>query len=159
MIDCTFENGGKTSLRHVTVGAVVFNGKNQVLLIKRSEKFSRPGTYSVPGGFLDRDEDSINAVLRELREEAGFEGEIVSLFHLNDNPQRPKEDRQNVDFIYLVNPTGGEFKKNEEVTSATWFDEDSLPDEEEFAFDHRTTILRAFEYKRKPFALPLLGKL
>lgn len=161
MIECSFEDGGKAKggLRHVTVGVIVINEHNQVLLVKRSEKFSRPGKYSVPGGFLGRDETASEAALRELKEEAGYDGEIVGLFHVNDYPQRPHEDRQNVDFIYLVKVTAGSFVKNDEITSIKWFNEESLPPEEDFAFDHRATILKAFEYIKKPFKLPLLGKI
>ncbi len=161
MITCFFEDGGKAKvgLRHVTVGAIAFNEHKQVLLVKRSNKYSRPGKYSVPGGFLDRDQTIQSAVLRELKEETGHSGELISLFHVNDFPDRPYEDRQNVDFVYLVKVTTGEFIKNEEVISITWFDEKSLPPESDFAFDHRITILKYFEYLQNPFALPLLGKL
>lgn len=161
MITCTFENGkaADPGLRHVTIGTIAFNDKNQVLLVKRSEKFTRPNTYTLPGGFLDRDETTAEGALRELKEEGGYEGEIVGLFHINDNPDRPKEDRQNVDFIYLVRVTEGTFKKNEEIISAGWFDKVSLPSEDEFAFDHRQTVLKFYEYLEKPFPLPLMGKL
>jgi len=161
MIKCFFEDGGgaKSGLRHITVGAIVINEHRQVLLVKRSEKYSRPGKYSVPGGFLNRDQTISSAVLRELKEETGYEGEIIDLFHINDYPDRPHEDRQNVDFIYLVKVTTGKFIENDEVTLIKWFDEKSLPAEEEFAFDHRRTILKAFEYLDKSFKLPLVGEL
>jgi 8-oxo-dGTP diphosphatase len=161
MINCFFEDGGKArvGLRHVTVGAIAFNDKNEILLVKRSAKFSRPGKYSVPGGFLDRDQTTREAVLRELKEETGHEGEILSLFHINDSANRPKEDRQNVDFIYLVKVKQGKFLKNDEITSTAWFSKDNLPSEEDFAFDHRAVILRYFEYLRTPFTLPIIGKI
>lgn len=161
MIHCTFENGTPASpgLRHVTVGAIAVNDKHEVLLVKRSGKFSRPNTWTVPGGFLDRDRTTDEAVLKELQEEAGVTGEIVCLFHVNDNPGRPKEDRQNVDFIYVVKVEGGSFRENEETTQAVWFDKNSLPKEEDFAFDHRAVILKYFAYREKSFPLPLVGKI
>lgn len=161
MINCTFEDGGKADpgLRHVTVGAIAYNDKGQVLLVRRSAKFSRPNTWTIPGGFLDRDRTVKEAVLKELKEEAGMEGEIQELFHVNDSPLRPKEDRQNVDFVYTVKVLEGSFQENEETTSTEWFDKNSLPAEGEFAFDHRAVILKFFEYQEKPFSLPLLGAL
>ncbi|HXS15273.1 MAG TPA: NUDIX hydrolase [Candidatus Saccharimonadales bacterium] len=161
MIACTFENGNKADpgLRHVTVGAIAYNEKGQVLLVKRSEKYSRPGTWTVPGGFLDRDRTVKEAVLKELKEESGVDGKIEALFHINDNPNRPHEDRQNVDFIYLVKVTSNLFSHDDEITQVAWFDKNTLPSEEEFAFDHRATILKFFEYLEKSFPLPLLGKL
>lgn len=161
MITCTFEDGGKATpgLRHVTIGALVVNEKNEVLLVKRSALHSRPNTYTIPGGFLGRGETTQEATLRELTEESGYTGEIISLFHINDNPDRPKEDRQNVDFVYAVKITGGSPKHDSEITSVEWFTKENLPGEEVFAFDHRATILKYFAYLENPFALPLVGKL
>lgn len=158
MINCTFENGGKASLRHVTVKALVVNDKNEVLLVRRAPNIFRGNTYDIPGGFLDRDETTEDCALRELREETGITGEVEFLFRINDSPNRPKEDRQNVDFIYIVKPLGGTLSVDEEGASVGWFSEKDLPPEEEFAFDHRgKSILHYFEYRRKPFAVPITG--
>lgn len=161
MITCTFENGKLASpgLRHITVGAIAYNEKHQVLLVKRSKKYSRPNTWTVPGGFLDRDRTIQEAVVKELKEETGMIGEVQQLFHVNDYPDRPNEDRQNVDFIYLVKVDGGSFSHDDEITNIKWFDRKNLPEERDFAFDHRSSILKFYEYLEQPFALPLLGKL
>lgn len=161
MINCTFENGNIASpgLRHVTVGALAYNEKGEVLLVKRSAKYSRPNTWTVPGGFLDRDKTVVDAVVKELREESGMTGEVEQLFHINDNPDRPNEDRQNVDFIYIVKVESGSFHHDDEITNIQWFSKDTLPEEKDFAFDHHKTILKFFAYLEKPFALPLIGKL
>lgn len=154
MIICEFENGRKAKLRHVTVGAIAVNEKKEVLLVKRAVSH-RFGKYSIPGGFLDRDENSEMATLRELKEETGYNGEIVSLFRINDNPNRPKEDRQNVDFLYIVKITGGEPKINKEVSQIRWFTKSDIPGDGDFAFDHRESILKYFEHLKKPLKLPL----
>lgn len=161
MLTCFFEDGvqAKGGLRHVTVGAIVCNEKQEVLLVRRAAHLTRPGKYTIPGGFLDRDETIAEGVLRELKEESGYDGKIEVLFHINDNPQRPKEDRQNVDFIYIVRITGGEAMLNSEVSEISWFDKDHLPKEDEFAFDHRAAILRYFDYREHKFGLPLIGGL
>lgn len=158
MITCAFEDGGKAGLRHVTVGAIVVNDKNEVLLEKRAPHLLNGGKYTVPGGFLDRDEDTKAAVLRELYEETGYRGKIECLFRINDSAKRPKEDRQNVDFVYVVTVKPDSFVENKEVTEIAWFTKDTLPTEEEFAFDHREAILWYFEYLEKKFPLPILGK-
>ncbi len=147
MISCTFENGTIASpgLRHVTVVCVAVNDKQEVLLTKRAPHLTRGGFYTVPGGFLDRDETTEAGALRELTEETGYIGKIDHLLKVNDNPHRPKEDRQNVDFIYVVKVSGGEKKLNEEVTEIVWFDKEHLPKEEEFAFDHREWIILYFD--------------
>lgn len=156
MINCTFENGNKANLRHVTVGVIAVNKQNQVLLVRRASNIIRGNKYSIPGGFLDRNENTKEAALRELKEETGYEGKILHLFYLNDNPLRPKEDRQNVDFIYATEVVGGEIKQDKEVASVRWFPKEDLPSEEDFAFDHRGIIKSFFKHRENPLALPLL---
>lgn len=158
MIKCILENGRETFFRHVTVGAIVINEKQEVLLIKRAPNLLRGDKYSIPGGFLDREENLEEAALRELKEETGYDGQIEILFQINDSPKRPREDRQNVDFIFIAKVMKGEMILNNEVTNIHWFATDSLPEEEEFAFDHRAIILHYFEYLKKPFPLPLVGQ-
>jgi 8-oxo-dGTP diphosphatase len=157
MIKCILENGHETSFRHVTVGAIVVNEKQEVLLVKRAENIHNGGKYTIPGGFLDRDENLEQGVLRELKEETGYKGEIEMLFWINDSPNRPKEDRQNVDFIFIAKIISGGMTLNNEVSDIHWFTMNSLPKEEEFAFDHRAIILHYFEYLKKPFPLPLVS--
>ena len=156
MITCTFENGHTGSKRHVTVDCLILNDKQEILLTKRGAKLSRPGKYTVPGGFLDRDESVSEGALRELTEETGLKGKVISLFQITDNPNRPKEDRQNVNFTYLVEITGGEERMSDEVVTIEWISEENLPAEEEFAFDHRHIIQKYFSYLREQFSLPIV---
>ena len=48
-------------------------GKYELLLVKRSDSASAfPGTWALPGGFMDRSDECIaDAAARELREETG----------------------------------------------------------------------------------------
>lgn len=157
MIKCIFENGNKATLRHVTVGALVINDKKQILIGRRASHLTNGGKFGIPSGFMDRDETTAETAIRELKEETGLDGEVVSLFQIVDTPDRPKEDRQNVHINYIVKSTGGEFNENSEVEETRWVGKDELPSEEEFAFDHRRFIGRYFEYLEKPFNLPIIG--
>lgn len=157
MIICEFEDGGNGKLRHVTVKALTVNDKNQILLEKRGPKLSRPGKYDIPGGFMNRDENTKQTALRELFEETGIKGEIEFLLRVNDNPDRPKEDRQSVDIIYVVRAMGGNIKVDHESMEAGWFSEENIPPEEDFAFDHHDSILKYFQYLKEPFELPIIG--
>ena len=62
----------------VGVGAVVWNDRNQVLLIRRS-KPPRQNEWSLPGGKVEFGESLRAAVAREVREETGLEIEILGL--------------------------------------------------------------------------------
>ncbi|HBQ51252.1 hypothetical protein A3B42_01780 [Candidatus Daviesbacteria bacterium RIFCSPLOWO2_01_FULL_38_10] len=155
MINCTFENGNKASLRHVVVHAIVeMDGK--LLLIKRSNELLEGGKWSLPSGFLDRDETAQEGILRELKEETGWEGEVMTLFMINTNPDRPHEDRQNVPLTFIVKPIRKVGVPDHESTAIDWIAIEKLPPFDELAFDHGETIKLYLDYKNNPHPLPLL---
>ena len=160
MITCTFENKNKALLRHVTVNAIVIKD-NQVLLGKRGtfngKLILESGKWGLIGGFFDRDENLIQAVKREAMEESGWEIDNLKLFRINDNPNRPREDRQNVDIIFIANAVKQTGKSDEEVSHLQWFDLDKLPVKEEIAFDHGDSIELYLKYLKEKFPLPVLG--
>lgn len=160
MITCTFENGSKTSLRHITVNAIIIKN-SQILLGKRGVFNGKPilesGKWGLIGGFFDRNENLIQAVKREAMEESGWEINNLQIFRINDNPNRPKEDRQNVDIIFLANAVKQIKTSDEEVSRLQWFDLDKLPTKEEIAFDHGDAIDLYKKYLKEKFSLPVLG--
>ena len=88
MIHCFFESGTRALLRHVVVHAVV-EKNGALLLVRRAAHLMEGGKWGLPGGFLDRDETLSQGVLRELREETGWEGAVASLLRVNSRPDRP----------------------------------------------------------------------
>lgn len=160
MITCFFENNGKGLLRHVTVNAMVIKD-HKILLGKRGTLNGKPisesGKWDLLGGFFGRDENLIQAVKREVMEESGWEITDLKLFRINDNPKRPKEDRQNVDMIFTAEALQQTGKSDEEVSHLQWFDLDKLPSPELIAFDHGESIGLYKKYLKENFALPLLG--
>lgn len=154
MINCIFEDGGKASLRHVVVHAIV-EKDGKLLLGKRSKSLLEGGKWGMPSGFLARDETASQAVLRELREETGWTGEIITLFRINTNPERPKEDRQNLAIEFIVKPLEMIGKPDQESSEIEWVPIQELSKIEEFAFDHGETIDLYLKYKKEKFPLPL----
>ncbi len=162
MITCYFENNNKAQggLRHVTVNALIIH-EGKILLGKRGsvkgKKMSEFGLWGLIGGYLGRDETLIQALKREALEESGCEIDNLTLFRVNDSPYRPKEDRQNVDIIFIAHLVRQTQKVDEEVTELVWFPLDKLPPPEKIAFDHGECIERYKEYHKKNYPLPLLG--
>ncbi|RJQ27436.1 NUDIX hydrolase [Candidatus Parcubacteria bacterium] len=156
MITCELENGAKTSFRHVVLHAIV-EKDGCLLLEKRAQHIPEGGKWGLPGGFLDRDETVEQGILRELKEETGWDGEVIVLFRINSNPNRPKEEnRQNVALEFIVKvkeKTGEPDKESKEIR---WFPIKDLPDFEEFAFDHSQTIKLYLQYKENQFSLPIV---
>ena len=104
----------------VTAGAVIFNDNGQVLLLKH--RF-RPGSgWGLPGGFIERGEQPVDALHRELCEEIGLEVKDVEIFAV-----RSFKKPQQVEVLFRCR-SNGEFKpRTIEVERAEWFSVGSLP--------------------------------
>jgi len=105
----------------VTAGAVVFNQNGEVLLLKH--RF-RPGSgWGLPGGFIEKAEQPIDAMRRELREEIGLEVEDVELFAV-----RSFAKPQQVEVLFRCRSNGALKPRTIEVERADWFLIENLPD-------------------------------
>ena len=155
MITCTFENGNTNSLRHVVVHMIV-EKDGCLLLEKRDGPILETGKWSLPAGFLERDETAAECAVRELKEETGWIGEGVQLFKINTNPYRPHEDRQNITIEFIVKPIKKVGEKDWESSQVEWIPFDKLLPYEAYAFDHGETIRQYLEYRKKSFPLPIL---
>jgi 8-oxo-dGTP diphosphatase len=155
MITCIFEKGYKANLRHVVVHAIVEDG-GKLLLEKRTGGILESGKWALPGGFLNRDETSAQGILRELKEETGWEGEIITLFRINTKPDRPHEDRQNVAIEFLVRPLRKTGEPDTESSKVEWVPINKLIPLEDFAFDHGESIQLYLKYRKTPFPLPIM---
>lgn len=160
MITCTFENKTSTSLRHVTVNAIVVKN-NEVLLGKRGTFKGKPiletGKWALLGGFFSRDENLTECIKREVMEESGWEINDLKLLRINDRPNRPMEDRQNVDVIFIAQAVKHTGDSDEEVKELRWFPLDKLPPKESIAFDHGEDLELYLRFLKEKFNLPLVG--
>ncbi len=155
MISCTFEDGGKANLRHVVVHTIV-EKDGSLLLGKRTGSLLESGKWGLPSGFLDRDETASACAVRELLEETGWKCEVVTLFRINTNPNRPHEDRQSIAIEFICKAIEKVGEPDKENSKIEWIPIDKLLPFSEFAFDHGETLELYLKYRREPFTLPLL---
>ena len=155
MINCTFENGRRASLRHVVVHAVV-EKDGALLLVRRAPHLLEGDKWGLPGGFLDRDESLSEGILRELREETGWEGQVSALLRINSRPDRPGEDRENVAFDFVVTPVRRVGEPDEESSAVEWVPLDRLPPLHTLAFDHGDTVHLYLASRGKPGHVPIV---
>ncbi len=155
MITCAFEDGGSARLRHVVVHMVV-EKEGKLLLVKRAGNILETGKWSLPSGYLDRDETAGEGALRELKEETGWDGKIISLFRVNTKPNRPHEDRQNVSLDYIIEPIEKTGESDGENSKIEWIAIEDLLPLDEFAFDHGETIGYYLKYRKEKFPIPVL---
>jgi len=139
MLTCTFENGTNTSLRHVTVDAIVVRDE-KVLLIKRAEGMLEGGKWALCGGYVERDETLRGALAREVLEESGYKIKNIKLLTVRDNPDRPHEDRQNISFVFSCEVAEKIGEPDEEVSALRWFELSQLPEDNQIAFDHKDNL-------------------
>ncbi|WMJ74245.1 NUDIX domain-containing protein [Cytophagaceae bacterium ABcell3] len=133
----------------LTVDAVLFGYNREeglsVLLIKRRlEPFIHH--WALPGGFV-RDKESLeDAVLRELKEEAGVEVNYLEQLFTFGTPDRdPRQRVVSVTYYGLVRPEGFQIKASSDAEDAAWFNLNKLPT---LAFDHGHIIQTALERLR-----------
>jgi ADP-ribose pyrophosphatase YjhB (NUDIX family) len=106
------------------VAALVVNHDNQLLLVKRSVEPAK-GEWCLPGGFIETDESIEEAALRELEEETGIKGTIVSLVDFFS--QRSLHHGTLIIFGYRVNIVGGELMAGDDAQEVDFFAFDNLP--------------------------------
>lgn len=104
----------------VGVVGVVINQSKQILLLKHTYRHKYP--WGLPGGWLKRGEQPMQALQREIMEETGMTIEVVRPLIVEGD-----EDWPRVDLIFLCRIIDGEFSSSDEVYSAKFFNLSELP--------------------------------
>jgi len=105
----------------VTAGAIIFNQAGEILVLKH--RFRAGSGWGLPGGFLERGEQPIDALRRELREELGLEIDDVEIFAARSF-LKPKQ----VEVLFRGRADGPVSPRTMEVERAEWFSLDALPE-------------------------------
>ncbi|MHB8871277.1 MAG: NUDIX domain-containing protein [Candidatus Doudnabacteria bacterium] len=119
------------------VCAIITNDKGEVLLTKRNDPgTSWHGKLEFPGGKIEFGEDPEVAVVREAKEESGFDVEVVRLLpkiYSSYYPVEPNDlefpdtELQILIISYHCKIIGGEFKPDDrEVMSGAFYQKDKI---------------------------------
>jgi 8-oxo-dGTP diphosphatase len=124
----------------VTTDVVLFTIRDerlQLLLIQRShEPFE--GSWALPGGFLDIDEDLETCAARELAEETGVKHVYLEQLGTFGTPGRdPRERVISVAYLALAPEAALAVRAGDDAAAARWFPVKALPP---LAFDHAKII-------------------
>jgi len=118
--------------------AVCFDERGRVLLGRRAFD-PGAGRWDLPGGFLHEDEDPVDALRREIREETALELEPPDFlgFWLE-----PYDSRIVLCLAWTARVTG-EPRAGDDLVELRWFEPDELPAASELAFLHYPAVLSA----------------
>ncbi len=133
----------------LAVAAVIWNGRGDVLLIRRSEE-PRKGQWSLPGGKVEFGETLAAAVLREVREETGLEVEILGLVDVAETIRDASVGAADDHFVlidYGVRVVSGTAAAASDAAEARWFTLDELDALPLWSEMHRIIALSAERHR------------
>ena len=124
-------------MRHFTATAFVVDGPRTLL-----HWHTRLQQWMPPGGHIEPDEDPVQAVLREIKEETALIAEVIPVqgtapfaypeqvpapytILIEDIPG-PGEPHKHIDMIYFCRPVGGTEKTIATDQTLRWVSEDEL---------------------------------
>jgi 8-oxo-dGTP diphosphatase len=110
------------------VGAVIWNDRGEIVLIRRGQE-PRRGEWSIPGGRLEWGESVREAILREVREETGLEVEIAGLIDVVDSVTRNASGevvRHYVLIDFMAQYVTGTLRAGSDAAEARWVAYDAL---------------------------------
>jgi len=133
----------------VGVGAMIFNDRGEILMLKRGPKAKNErGCWQIPGGAVDFGETRAGAIVREVKEEIGVdvvvEHELLATDYLI-----PDEGQHWVTTPFIVRVKEGQIPKIQEPQkheAMGWFPPDELPNPVAITTKH---TLQSYEYHLK----------
>ncbi len=140
----------------VSVAGLVYNDKDEILMVESPRR-----GWEYPGGMVEPGEALQDALIREIKEEAGVDVEITGFIGVCKNVQK---DVVNIDFScrYL----GGELITSDESLQVKWIKKDEALDIVTFPLTRKRleNMLYAddkvscFNFNREPFEVVSEGK-
>jgi len=134
-------------LTHRVAAAAYLFRDRKMLLLRRCEP---PCTFVPPGGKLELNEDPLDGLRREVREETGLEIEVIGLAHTWFG-RITTGDQLLLAINYLATTDHGEVRLSDEHTDYVWVTREQLANGEIDTRDcvgdgyHRDDLLDAFD--------------
>jgi len=123
---------------------------NRLLLVREAVDGNR---WTLPGGWADVNASPAESVVKEVREESGFDVRIVKLAAVWDrarHPHQPIYAYHIWKLFFICEIIGGEASAGLETNDATFFAEHELPAELSISRVLLPQLQRMFEHVRRP---------
>jgi 8-oxo-dGTP diphosphatase len=118
----------------VTVDGLVLVDEKLIAVRRRNDPFR--GMPALPGGFVELGETTLEAVVREVREETGLETRMVRLVGVFSDPDRDPRGHT-VSIAYALEAIGGRLRAGSDAAAIILVDPDEPP---KMAFDHNDIV-------------------
>jgi len=118
----------------ITVDGIIINN-NEILLVKRKNK-PFEGMWALPGGFVNYEEKTEEAVKREILEETGLQTKVYGLVGVYSDPNRDPRGHT-ITIVYKLDILNGKLRAGDDASDAKFLNINKLPD---LAFDHKKII-------------------
>jgi ADP-ribose pyrophosphatase YjhB (NUDIX family) len=133
------------------VRGVVF--RDDAILLVREKVKKSAGTWTLPGGWVDVGESPSEAVVREVREESGYDTRVAKLLALYDrdrhpHPPHPWHIWKACFLCELVDGTQHEL--DDEIAEARFFTRDELPEPDHARITPDSYINRFYAHREHP---------
>lgn len=92
---------------------------DMILLGKRAQKVFMGGKWSLPGGFIEFDEDFLSAAHREIMEETSLSIKIFSIISVVSNFLSPT--LHTLVIVLLAEKISGELRPGDDIVRLEWF--------------------------------------
>ncbi len=109
----------------VGVAGIMLSDKGEILLVRRAPGIDYAGLWCIPCGYVEYDEDVRDAVVREVKEETGFDIVPGEVFAVHSNFHNPRQ--HTVGIWFLATLTGGSPQAGDDADELGWFSLDDIP--------------------------------
>jgi ADP-ribose pyrophosphatase YjhB (NUDIX family) len=149
-IEELFRAEGGYATPKVEVRAAVFDAEGRILMVREVLDGDR---WTLPGGWADVNLTPAENVLKEVREESGYEVRVRKLAGAWDRTRQghPASVFSCCKLFYLCDLTGGSAATSLETSEVGWFSQDALPlDDLSVGRVLPRQIRRMFDHFREP---------
>ena len=136
-----------------SVVAIVRDGAGRVLLIHKTDN----NLWALPGGGHEIGESIVDTVVREVKEETGYDVEVETITGTYTNPRHVMayddgEVRQQFSIAFRARLLGGEAQTSSESSEVVW-----VPPQEIGALDMHPSMRMRIEHALEERSAPYLG--
>jgi ADP-ribose pyrophosphatase YjhB (NUDIX family) len=133
----------------IDVRAAVFDDAGRILMVREASDGHR---WTLPGGWADVNISAADSVVKEVREESGYEARILRPVALWDRARQghPPSAYSCLKLFYLCELTGGAPGISLETSEVGWFARDGIPADLSLGRTLPHQIARMFEHHADP---------